>query len=59
MLDSIDYKQACYDLIKDNNILMEWLRIAIKNIESPDESEIIKLKKAYKAYYKIIYNDNN
>ena len=46
MLDSIDYKQACYDLIKDNNILMEWLRIAIKNIESPDESEIIKYFKA-------------
>lgn len=57
MVESIDYKKVCYGLIEDNGILMEWLRIAIKNIENPNQSEIVKLKKAYKSYHKLLYGD--
>ncbi len=59
MVDEINYQEVCYGLLEDNRILMEWLRIAIKNIDDPDDSEILKVKKAYQAYFKMMNGETN
>lgn len=59
MVEEINYEETCYGLLEDNRILMEWLRIAIKNFDDPDPSEMLKVKKAYTAYFKLMQGDNN